>query len=402
MKCSLALIPLTLAAWCYADFAPPIVNISLDEPPKERWAPLMKVIDVSYFRNILPQIIAQVGNPKWVHQAIKPVVETLEDYIPQHYAGEIQGLASLSGIDITDIILANFVYEITAFCTSIVAQDTNGRIYHGRNMDFAFVEILRNLTVDIIFIRDGKVAYRGTSFAGYVGLWTGQSANKFTISGNQRDDGFSLENVTLAIILKNTPASWLIRETLEEAASYQDALERLSKVPIITPVYYIVGGVQPGEGAVVTRNSSGAADVWELDPPHGQWFRVETNYDHWNPPPHGDDRRTPTIKALNDTGQKNINLDSLFKVLSANATCNRGTIYTTVMSAGTPEKYRTVMREKCNWIGVPRSTNTPQTVSVSIGIIFIFCVCSIGLYFTELLRRQRRRKKNGSYNSKLL
>lgn len=31
-----------------------------------------------------------------------------------------------------------------------------------------------------------QVAYRGTSFAGYVGLWTGQSPNKFTVSGDQR------------------------------------------------------------------------------------------------------------------------------------------------------------------------------------------------------------------------
>ncbi len=31
-----------------------------------------------------------------------------------------------------------------------------------------------------------QVAYRGTTFAGYVGLWTGQSPNKFTVSGNQR------------------------------------------------------------------------------------------------------------------------------------------------------------------------------------------------------------------------
>ena len=28
--------------------------------------------------------------------------------------------------------------------------------------------------------------YRGTSFAGYVGLWTGQSPNKFTVSGDER------------------------------------------------------------------------------------------------------------------------------------------------------------------------------------------------------------------------
>lgn len=31
-----------------------------------------------------------------------------------------------------------------------------------------------------------QVAYRGTSFAGYIGLWTGQSPKKFTVSGDQR------------------------------------------------------------------------------------------------------------------------------------------------------------------------------------------------------------------------
>lgn len=38
------------------------------------------------------------------------------------------------------------------------------------------------LLVDTFF----QVAYRGTSFAGYIGLWTGQSPNKFTVSGDQR------------------------------------------------------------------------------------------------------------------------------------------------------------------------------------------------------------------------
>ncbi|XP_023658989.1 N-acylethanolamine-hydrolyzing acid amidase-like [Paramormyrops kingsleyae] len=383
MKCSLTLIPLTLAAWCYAEFPPRIVEVSLDEPPKERWAPLMKMINVSYFREIVPQIIDQFrqGEAEKLHPDIKPELEDLEAYMPRQYAGEIQGLASLSGVNITDIILLNFAYELTAFCTSIVAQDTNGRIYHGRNLDkpfnnnnessSLFVKAARKLTVDILFMRDGKVAYRGTSFAGYIGLWTGQSANKFTISGNQRDDGFSLENVTLA--------SWLIRETLEEAASYKDALERLSKVPIITHIYYIVAGVQPGEGAVVTRNSSGEADVWELDPPHGQWFRVQTNYDHWNPPPDTDKHRTPTINALNATGQENITFDSLFKVLTVYPTCDETTIYTTVMSAGTPEKYCTVVREKCIQIKICSDSKGITSVGliciiISISIIIFVCL----------------------------
>lgn len=44
---------------------------------------------------------------------------------------------------------------------------------------------------------------------------------------------------------------------------------RLSKTPIITGVYYIVGGVRAGEGAVITRDRTGPADIWSLDPVNG-------------------------------------------------------------------------------------------------------------------------------------
>lgn len=118
-------------------------------------------------------------------------------------------------------------------------------MYHGRNLDYPH-PVLRNLTVNIIFLKKGKVqyvfrafknsgfcspfldcrvpnwsikfskkivawchgvqgtiwtfiadtalqvAYRGTTFAGYVGLWTGQSPNKFTVSGDQRGKAHSL------------------------------------------------------------------------------------------------------------------------------------------------------------------------------------------------------------------
>lgn len=111
-------------------------------------------------------------------------------------------------------------------------------------------------------------------------------------------------------------------QTLEEAEDFQDAVLRLAKIPIITEVYYIVGGAQAGEGAVITRNRAGPADIWPLDPLNGgwvsrelttlaffclfigmiaqlsflfcfcfRWFRIETNFDHWVPNPGKDKRR---------------------------------------------------------------------------------------------------------------
>ncbi|XP_059185633.1 N-acylethanolamine-hydrolyzing acid amidase-like [Centropristis striata] len=340
-----AVLLLGLVVSCRAEFAPPTVNISLDEDPQVRWMPLLKVFDVDYLKKAAADVI-DTTVPKWVHQAVTPIVTSLEKYVPQPYAGEIRGMASQMGGSVADVIILNFAYEISAFCTSIVAQDTKGHVYHGRNLDYPH-PVLRNLTIDVVFLKNGKVAYRGTSFAGYVGLWTGQSPNKFTVSGDQRGSEHWWnwwKNLVSAVLYRRSPVSWLVRETLEEAEDFQDAVMRLSKIPIITGVYYIVGGVKAGEGVVITRDRPGPADIWPLDPVNGGWYRVETNFDHWLPPPTRDHRREAANIALNATGQDHINVETLYQVLSLFPVCNGITVYTTIMSAATPEKYSTLVR----------------------------------------------------------
>ncbi|KAK3514669.1 hypothetical protein QTP70_021575, partial [Hemibagrus guttatus] len=209
-------------------------------------------------------------------------------------------MAAFYGSDISDILLLNFAYEVSVFCTSIVAQGTNGNIYHGRNLDYPH-SVLKNVTINVQFIKNGEVAYRGTTFAGYVGLVTGQSKNKFTVTANQRDKGHWWDNVISAFLLKNSPVSWLVRETLEEASDFLSAVIQLAKVPIIADVYYIVGGAYPGEGVVITRDRNGPADIWPLETLHG---------------------KEVAMKALNAIGENNMNVSSLYQVLSVSPVCN--------------------------------------------------------------------------------
>ena len=53
-----------------------------------------------------------------MHHAIKPVVLALEKYIPQPFAGEIRGLAAHFGDSLSDVIILNFAYEISAYVSS--------------------------------------------------------------------------------------------------------------------------------------------------------------------------------------------------------------------------------------------------------------------------------------------
>ncbi|XP_034287135.1 N-acylethanolamine-hydrolyzing acid amidase [Pantherophis guttatus] len=323
--------------------APLRFNVSLDSPAESRWAPVAQHFEPAFMRSVVRRVIDSVI-PKWVHGVIRPIAEEIETYIPQPYEGEIRGLSEIFGINVGDGVLLNLAYEFTAFCTSIVAQDKQGNIYHGRNMDYYFGDYLSKITIDVDFIKDGQVKFRGTTFFGYVGLWTGQSPHKFSISGNERDVGYWWENAMAAFLARFSPASWLIRTVLSEAEDFQTAFYMLAKIPIIADVYYIIGGKTARQGAVITRKRTGPEDVWPLDPLNGEWYRVETNYDHWKNPPPYDDRRTPAIKALNATGQEHINLNSLFKVLSTKPVLNKLTIYTTLMSNADPDKYQTFIR----------------------------------------------------------
>uniref|UniRef100_A0A3Q2PVB0 N-acylethanolamine-hydrolyzing acid amidase n=1 Tax=Fundulus heteroclitus TaxID=8078 RepID=A0A3Q2PVB0_FUNHE len=338
------LVLLGLAGSLWAQH-PPSVVVNLNLSPEERWKPLEKAFDMNTLRKIAGKVIeSQI--PKWMHHAVIPIVASLEKYIPQPYAGEIRGIASMMKTNISDVIILNFAYEFTAYCTSIVAQDKNGNVYHGRNLDYP-LPVLRSLTMDVVFLKNGKVAYVGTSFAGYVGLWTGMSPHKFTVSADQRVTkrrGNGWRNIMSAVLFHSSPVSWLLRETLEEAKDFQDAVMRLAKKPLISGVYYIVGGVRAGEGVIITRDRKGPADIWPLEPLHGGWYRVEANFDHWRTPPPSDHRREVAMKAMNAVGRNRINGHKLYQVLSKPPLCHRNTIYTTLMRAANPREYITFVR----------------------------------------------------------
>ncbi|XP_077429066.1 N-acylethanolamine-hydrolyzing acid amidase-like [Vanacampus margaritifer] len=341
-----AVLLVGLAVSCSSDFAPPTIDINLDDDPQFRWLPILKAFDSDFLKKAAQQVIDSTI-PKWLHEVLRSVIKVSETFIlPKPYGEELRGMAAHFGTSLPDAIMLNFAYEATAFCTSIVAQDKDGNVYHGRNLDYPY-SVLRNLTMNVVFWKKGKISYVGTTFAGYVGLWTGQSPYKFTISGDERDKDHWWDfwkNMVSAFLLRRSPVSWLVRETLEEAEDFQDAVLRLSKIPIITGVYYIVGGTRPGEGVVITRDRAGPADIWPLDPLSGGWFIVETNFDHWRPSPAKDHRKEAAEKAMNATGQEHINMYSLYQVLSLFPVCNGITVYTTTMSAATPENYTTLVR----------------------------------------------------------
>jgi len=240
-----------------------------------------------------------------------------------------------------DAVILNLFYEFSALCTSIVAQTDDGKILHARNLDFgfgtAFTQDLRNLTIQVEFQCNGQTVYTGSTFAGYVGLLTGMRNDRFSISVNQRFDSDILGN--LREILEDPNAaiiSFLIRDVLEKGSSFPDALNTFVTHDLIAPVYLTMGGVKPGEGAVITRARNYTMDLWQLNVSSApsEWYLCQTNYPHWQPDPWWDSRRIPCNEGMNSMGRDNLSLQGMYQVLSIPPVLNAQTTYSALISAG--------------------------------------------------------------------
>lgn len=339
---------------CQANSAVPAPRyvVNLDLEAQDRWTHI--VADYREDLQTLLKYIKAMVSPEVVALA-SFIGDNIEKYVPEPYSLELVGVSIAGDVTLGDALLGNIIYEVTAFnrsklaleaCTSIVAEALNGTLYHGRNLDYHFTDVLRNMTVVVDFQSGGKTVYTGTTFVGYIGLLTGQRPHAYTISLDERNSGDWWMNALEAIAAgTNGIASFLIRNTLADTSlSFDDAVTKLSYEPLIAPCYIIVGGLQSTEGVVITRNRIAALDIWWLDAVEGRWFLVETNYDHWEPPPSSDDRRDPAIKAMNETGRNSLSVTSLYKVLSTPPILNDGTTYTVTMSASIPELYNAWIR----------------------------------------------------------
>jgi len=205
---------------------------------------------------------------------------------------------------------------------------------------WAFTQKLRPCTFNAKMMKGGQVLYQGTWYAGYIGVLTGVRQNAMTITVDSRFDN-NYDKYLLDWFMDPTDNDqWLsltTRQAMETYNNYPDALQYIANAPLIGPAYIIIGGSMNNQGAVVTKGpNSTLIDIWTIPEAYPtnatvKWYILETNYDHWNAPPWYDDRRYPAEKCMNEVGQNNISLVTMFNVLNGKPNLNRLTTYTALM-----------------------------------------------------------------------
>lgn len=358
---------------CVTDAYPPKESkvgwevVNLDLPADQRYNDLAnkKITQLNHLLNYIKNFTSFIMNGK-LFEMVDKDLGPLADTLPAPYGDEIKGIAKATGISLGEVVLYNIFYEVFTVCTSIVAEDKTGNLFHARNLDFGLFmgwdtknntwmlsEILRTLVVNIDYQRNGKTVYKSVSFAGFVGVFSGVKPGVLTITLNER---FNIDGGYIGIlewILGKRNVKWstfLTRDVLETATSYEQAHDMFSNEEVLAPVYYILGGTKSGEGVVITRSRTKSLHPMSLNPSNNTWFILQTNYDNWKPALVIDDRRTPGKACLNKMGQQvAAAFKGLYNVLSTQPVLNKLTTYTTLMqaSSGTVETYVRFCKDPC-------------------------------------------------------
>uniref|UniRef100_A0A1B6GT78 ceramidase n=1 Tax=Cuerna arida TaxID=1464854 RepID=A0A1B6GT78_9HEMI len=341
-----------------------IFKIDLDAEPEDRWMKVLKQ-KRSEIKRLADFFEHKFGTK--VINVVDKYISWLHQSLPHEYFMELKGIANWTGLSIGRVTLYNIFYEFFSICTSIVMEGNDGHMYHGRNLDFGLfmgwdaenhtwflTEILRPLIIKVDFFKEGKPLYSAVSYAGFTGVLTGLKKGRFSLSVNERFISNGGYVGLVEWILGRRDLSWLgllTRKVMQTAQNYQQAQDMLASTPLVAPVYFILAGNASHQGCIITRGRS-SFDIWPLGSRHkgqsGDWYVVETNYDHWSQTPFYDHRREYAVQCMDQAGQQQP-LQTLYSVLSTRPVLNKETTLTAVMdvSAGRLEVWERDCEDPC-------------------------------------------------------
>ena len=306
-----------------------------------------------YAKNLVKAVIGPTLGP-----AVDAVVRrTLKSLVGRaYYSLEMKAIAERSGMDLGRLVLLQHIYEASACCTSIVLEGNEFPV-HIRCMDWE-MDILKPLTIEIDCRKGGQTVFVATTWAGFLGVFTGMRPGQWSCSLNFRvtTDGSFWGNLKSAM-KGSTPSGFLMRYLLETEPTYDTAVEKLASTPLVAPCYISVCGALPGQGCLLTRHAKGEEHRWNLAE---QGPFVQTNIDHWSFEDTQDvmnsiRRREIAFNIILDKKRPHAGVtdEFLWKMMSTTPILNDITIYGTLMVPGERRLITVIPGERSGYM--PRS-----------------------------------------------
>lgn len=174
-------------------------------------------------------------------RVISGIAAQQKKYVPERFFEEMRGIADGAGMDVQDVIVANFIPELfhcSGFALSGSATK-DGTLYHGRILDYGCDWRLQEHAVLTVAEPEGKIPFVNVTYAGFVGSVTGMNAEKVSI-GEMGGKGLGHWD--------GVPMAFLMRMVLEEAMTLDQAITIFHDHPRTCEYYFVVADGKTGKG----------------------------------------------------------------------------------------------------------------------------------------------------------
>lgn len=305
------------------------------------------------YRDVLPSIFVEVDRQlKERKKKEEDYVDTAEwvkhHNIPAEYMAELAGFVGYVDspeVTLERLILWQLYYEIglSYMSVGVLAVDVNGTVIHGRNMDTFLKFIARgkrmdaeDVAIETVFTRGGKPIFSSLGLIGQIGVATGM-----TVGGAEGNGSWSFQQSTRYASLPKSnlvaakygglPNTFVGRSLMEGGLDYKQAVKKAMAVKLMAPMYLILAGSGPWQGAVLvmdripsTTKKAVMHRVQVLSPSIDRWFIVQTNGDFWT---EGSDSRRPEgIKLMTSLGRDNVNAENILLTMRTTPLFNDMTV----------------------------------------------------------------------------
>lgn len=194
-------------------------------------------------------------------------------------------------------------------CTGIIAQDSDGSVYHARNLDIgpgtrknqSFAHWYQNITFNGVFTKGGKEIFTGQMTAISPLVLTGirRGPNGYSTEINTRWLDHGVQAVMEHLFKEHRePSGWLVRKVMENNVNYEDAVQAMSNAKFASPLYILMSGVK--KGVILAHDPDSLAYKLEFGKKR---YIIMTNYDYISPTKHKSS--TVNSKAWLDTVELN-------------------------------------------------------------------------------------------------
>ncbi len=219
------------------------ITINLNLKPSERWSFLKAYKeDVN---NLLKYYLTDLSDAG----IFETYIETYKAlFVSEYYKQEIRTISEYCDFSENEILITNLYYDALKFvfgCTAFCVIN-KGEKLHARNLDWwTENNILGEYTKVFDFEKNGEIIYSLVGWPGFVGALSGVKKGTFSITLNAV---LSNEPPQFAI-----PITFLIRDVLENASSFDEAVKILSVTPIASDCLLMIVGCNKNENVVIER-----------------------------------------------------------------------------------------------------------------------------------------------------